>query len=323
MSVKFQDYYKTLGVKRDAAQDEIQRAYRKLARKYHPDLNKDAGAEAKFKQLGEAYEVLKDPEKRKRYDQLGENWKAGEEFTPPPGFENVRFNFGGRSARGSGSGGAGGASGGASGGFSFSPGGQFSDFFEAFFGEDGGPGSFNQAFGGRGQAHAHQPQAQEAAIDITLDEAFHGSTRQLTLQGPEGTKRLDVRIPAGTTQGSKIRVRGQAGGGGDLILVVNIQPHATFTLDGHDLTMDVPIQPWQAALGDKVRVTTLDGEVTLSVPPGASSGAKLRLRGKGLRKRNSDERGDLLARIKIVVPKTLTDEQRRLYEQLKEQSNHD
>ena len=310
MAVKFQDYYQTLGVKRDASKEEIQRAYRKLARKYHPDMNKEADASEKFKQAGEAYEVLKDPEKRQRYDTLGENWKAGQDFRPPPGWE-AHFQ------------GAGGRPGASGGGFEFQSGGQFSDFFEAFFGQMAGAqgagrgqtsgGGFEQFFNG-----AHQqgrPQAapmQEAPINISLHEAFHGSTRSLQLQGPGGKKSVDVKIPAGTTDGAKIRLAGEG-----LILKVSVAADPRFSVSGRDLTLEVKIAPWQAALGGKVDVQTMQGTVSLNIPAGANSGQKLRLKGKGL-PNPKGAAGNLYVRLMIVLPKVLTEQELKLYEQLKE-----
>ncbi len=307
MAVKFQDYYQTLGVKRDASQDEIQRAYRKLARKYHPDMNKEAGASEKFKQIGEAYEVLKDPQKRKKYDTLGENWKAGQEFRPPPGWESHFRSAGGR----------GGAE-----GFQFQSGGQFSDFFEAFFsqmasggGAQGGRGGgFEDLFNGaRQQGRPQAAPMQEAALSISLHEAFHGTTRSLQLQGPGGTKTIEVKIPAGTTDGAKIRLAGEG-----LILKVSVAADPRFTVSGRDLTTDVKITPWQAALGGKVDVQTMDGTVSLNIPAGASSGQKLRLKGKGLPSRRKDEAGNLFVRLMIVLPKELSEQELQLYEKLKE-----
>lgn len=306
MSVKFEDYYQTLGVKRDASQQEIQRAFRKLARKVHPDVNKTDGASAKFKQISEAYEVLKDPDKRKRYDTLGENWKAGQEFRPPSGW--------GGQFRGPGSsGGAGGP-----GGFSFQAGGQFSDFFEAMFGQMAGQGQgqgFEDLFAGQtGQGDQRQPPPQEAPITISLNEAFHGSTRRLDLQGPAGRKTLEVKIPKGTTHGSKIRLAGEG-----LILNVSVAPHPDYSLTGRDLTTDVKIAPWQAALGDRVDVKTMDGTVSLNVPPGTHSGQKLRLKAKGLPNPKGST-GNLFVRLLITVPKELNERERELYEQLKQAS---
>ncbi len=308
MSVKFEDYYQTLGVKRDASQDDIQRAFRKLARKYHPDINKTDDGSAKFKQVNEAYEVLKDPDKRKRYDTLGENWKAGQDFRPPPGWEGQFRGAGGQ--------------GGAGGGFQFQAGGQFSDFFEAMFGQMAGQGGgrasgFEDLFSGQaGQGAPRQPQLQEAPISITLDEAFHGATRRLDLQGPAGRKTLEVKIPKGTTHGSKIRLAGEG-----LILKVSIAPHPSFTITGRDLTTDVRLAPWQAALGDQVDVKTMDGTVSLNVPAGIESGQKLRLKGMGLPSPKASA-GDLFVRLLIAIPKELTDRERELYEQLKQASGN-
>jgi curved DNA-binding protein len=314
MAVKFEDYYKTLGVKRDASQDDIQRAFRKLARKYHPDMNKTDDGSARFKRVNEAYEVLKDPDKRKRYDTLGENWKAGQEFRPPPGWEG-RFRGAG------GPGGAGGRAGSGGGGFQFQAGGQFSDFFEAMFGQmqggnRGGSGAgFEDLFGARaGSGTPQPPPLQEAPITISLDEAFHGSTRRLDLQGPAGRKTLEVKIPKGTAHGAKIRL-GREG----LLLNVSVAPHPSFTLTGRDLTTDVKIAPWQAALGDRIDVKTMDGTVSLNVPPGTSSGQKLRLKGKGLPSQKG-KAGDLFVRLLIAVPKEISERERELYEQLKNAS---
>lgn len=322
MAVKFQDYYELLGVKRDASQDEIQRAYRKLARQYHPDLNKEKSAEAKFKAIGEAYEVLKEPEKRKKYDQLGADWKNGQDFTPPPEWDNYQFRTGGR----------GGPTGQGSG--SFEPG-DFSEFFESFFGGgQGGGGGMGGMGGGRRQARPRQGQTHEAAITITLDDAYHGGSRSVSLDvnepQPDGsqkksTKTYDVKIPKGATQGTAIRLAGQGGQGaaggpaGDLILRLNIATHPQFKLDGHDLAAELLLTPWEAALGTKVDFKTIDGSVTLTIPPGAQSGQKLRLRDKGLPKRDKTH-GDLIIQLKIVVPKTLDDDEKKLFEQLRDAS---
>jgi curved DNA-binding protein len=295
MGVKFQDYYQILGVARDASQKEIQRAYRALARKYHPDVNKEPGAEAKFKQAGEAYEVLKDPEKRKKYDELGQNWKAGQDFRPPPGYENFSFNFGGPGGRQG----------------SFRPGG-FSDFFEMFFGQSGGGhGSpFDDMMGGMPRQQHRAAPEQQAELTITLEEAHRGASRQLQMQSPGGTKKIDVKIPAGATDGMKMRLKGQG-----VVLKIRVGKHPRFEVDGKDLTTSVDITPWEAALGAKVPVHTLDGDVTLTVPPGTSGGSRLRLRDKGL-----GGKGDLFVRLRIVVPKELTDKERQLFEQLKNES---
>jgi curved DNA-binding protein len=315
MAVKFQDYYEILGVKRDASQDEIRRAYRKLARKYHPDVNKDKGAEDKFKQVNEAHEVLKDPEKRKLYDQLGPDYKAGQDFKPPPGWENVHFEF--RTSPGAE-------------GFGF---GGFSEFFETLFGgrrAGSAGGSRPAAWTMRGQDH-------EAEITISLEDAYRGATRTVTLQGYEvdgqGQMRptsstYQVRIPAGVTEGGRIRLAGKGGAGmgggpaGDLYLKVHIEPHPRYRLQGHDLKVEVPVAPWEAALGATVEVPVVDGTVSLKIPAGIQSGHKLRLRGKGLPRKGSD-RGDLLAEIKIVVPKKLSAREKELFAEMAKVSGFD
>ena len=302
MPVTFQDYYQTLGVARTASTDEIQRAYRQLARKLHPDVNKADDAQAKFAQLTEAYEVLKDAEKRKQYDLLGENWKAGQEFRPPPGAGGRRHH----TAPG---------------------GGEFSDFFETFFGGGGGAGggggiNFDDllsqlrgqtgggASGGRRRT-MRQPD-QEAELTISLHEAIHGSTRRLDLTGPQGRKTVEVKVPAGVGEGAKIRL-----GGEGLVLVIHVDPYQGFTLEGRDITGDLDVSAWDAALGAKVHATTPHGDLTVTIPAGSSSGRLLRLRGKGLPAHGSNPAGDLRLRVRITVPKTLTDEQKKLFEQLR------
>jgi len=314
MAVTFQDYYQTLGVDRTASQDEIRRAYRKLARKYHPDVNKAKDAEDKFKQMNEAYEVLKDAEKRKLYDQLGANWKAGQEFKPPPGWENVRFQFGG-----------------APGAEEFDLGGGFSDFFEMLFGGRRATRRGGGAGGRTAQATWSMPgQDHEAEIAIRLEDSYYGATRSITLQGQEVDEQgrlrptshnYEVRIAAGVTDGSRIRLAGKGGPGigggapGDLFLKVRIEPHRRFRVDGHDLQVEVPVTPWEAALGATVEVSVVEGTANLKIPPGIQSGQKLRLRGKGLPRRD-DQRGDLLAVVKIVVPTTLTERERELFAEM-------
>ncbi len=324
MSVKYKDYYEVLGVKRDASQEEIKRAHRRLARKYHPDVNKgDKAAEEKFKEASEAYEVLKDPETRKKYDALGANWKSGQEFTPPPGFENIHFEFGGQGGQG----------------FNFSGGGGgFSDFFEMLFrqsGQGGGRGGVEDLFAGRvhpgGSRAAQAPAHTEAGLTISLEDAYYGAAKQITLQDPSNgsTKTLNVKIPPGTTTGAKIRLAGQGGRGvggraGDVLLKITIAPHPRFEVQGHNLHMTLPVSPWEATLGAKVPVKTLDGEITLTVPAGAQSGQKLRLREKGLPERGQGAgRGDLLVQLKTVVPKDLNDRERELFEALAKESEFD
>lgn len=312
MSVEYKDYYKILGVGRSASQDDISKAFKKLARKHHPDLNPgDAGAEAKFKEAGEAYEVLKDPEKRKLYDQLGPNWQQGQNFQPPPGFENMRFRQGG-------------PGGGFGGGFG---GGGFSDFFETLFG--GGAGFGGGGFGGGFQQRPRRGQDAEVAYEIGLEDAYKGGPQSVTLQeqvaGPGGfpsmqSRTLKVNIPPGVKDGQKIRLAGQGGSGGpggeagDLYLNIKVRPHPQFKVKEDNVVYDLALTPWEAALGATVRVPTLDGAVEMKIPPGVGSGAKLRVRGKGLG--TAGKRGDQMVRIMIQTPKTLTDEERRLFEEL-------
>lgn len=316
MPVKFQDYYEILGVKRGAGQDEIKKVYRKLARKFHPDVNKGAGAEEQFKKVSEAYDVLGDPEKRKKYDALGQNWRMGQDFTPPPGAESFQFNFGGRPGGGRGTG--------------FDGGSGFSDFFETLFSS-----GFGAGHAGGGSAWASRGEDHEAEIIIPLEEAFLGARKTISLQTAEvdahgrvhrGTKSYNVTIPRGVTKGARIRLAGQGGKGsgkgasGDLYLRVRIAPHPRFRLDGHDLETALPIAPWEAALGGKVAVHTLEGAASLNIPAGTQGGQHLRLRGKGLSKGNSGRAGDLIAVVQISVPRKLTHREKELFEALAKES---
>lgn len=323
MAVKFHDYYETLGVSRTASQEEIQKAYRKLARKYHPDVNKEKGAEEKFKQITEAYEVLKDPEKRKKYDALGPNWREGQDFTPPPGWEHFEFR---RTPGGASEFDFGGLHGG----------GGFSDFFEMLFGE--GLGGFTRGWRTAGPGAGERSirgQDQEAEITVSLEDAYWGATKTVTLQtlesAPDGilrpkAKQYEVRIPPGVMEGARIRLAGQGGAGvgggpaGDLFLRVHIAPHPIFQLQDHNLLVTVSVTPWEAALGAKIDVPTLDGAVKMTIPPGTQGGQRFRLRGKGLPK-GRGERGDLYATVQIAVPKTLTAEERELFQQLASRSS--
>jgi curved DNA-binding protein len=309
--MKYKDYYETLGVPRTATQDEIKQAYRKLARKYHPDVSKLADAEARFKEINEANEVLKDPEKRTAYDQMGSNWKAGQEFQPPPNWD-AGFEF--RSGQGSpfGAGGTFGA------GADFDP----SDFFESLFGRRGaGAGAGRRRASAQGEDH-------HAKVLIDVEDAYRGAERTISLrapvEGPDGRieiqeRTLDVHIPKGIRPGQHLRLAGQGnagiGGGkaGDLYLEIAFNPHSRFRVDGADVYVDLPLAPWEAALGATVDVPTPDGAVQLTVPKGSAAGRKLRLKGRGLPGKNP---GDFYALLAIVVPKAETDAARTAYESL-------
>lgn len=283
--MQFRDYYETLGVARGASQDDVKRAYRRLARKYHPDVSKEADAETRFKEVGEAYEVLKDPEKRAAYDRFGKDWKHGQEFRPPPGWER-QFNFGG-------------------GGFSGTSG--FSDFFESLFGQ----GSFA---GARGPMRARGGD-QSARIEIPLEDAFRGATCNITLRG----RTLSVRIPRGVTEGQWIRLSGQGGSGargapdGDLYLTVTHKAHPLFRTEGRDVHLKLPVAPWEAALGATVAVPTLGGKVDLRVPRGSRTGQTLRLKGRGLPGRPD---GDQYVALEVVAPPADTPEAESLYREM-------
>lgn len=334
--MKYKDYYKILGVERSASDEAIHKAYRKLARKYHPDVNKEAGAEEKFKEIGEAYEVLKDPAKRKKYDTLGANWKMGDDFRPPPGWENMTGGFGRQQQRPGG------------GGFEF--GGGFSDFFEFIFGGMGpgmGGGSgrggrarsardpfSGQSTGGGFGARGPRGQDHEASLDLSLEELIRGGTKRITISGteigpggnPRPTKKtLDVKIPEGAREGMRIRIPGQGGispggGAGDLYLKVKLLPHNLFRVHEYNLHLRLPVAPWEAALGAKVTVPTLDGKIRVSIKPGSSSGQKLKVPGRGLPKKDG-KRGDLVAEIAIVLPEKMSKHERELFEMLADRSS--
>lgn len=292
-----EDYYKVLGVSKEASQEEIQKAYRKLARQYHPDFNpNDKGAEERFKRISEAYEVLKDPERRRQYDQGGFAFDGG--FDP--------FGMGSRGA----------------GGFQY----------RTFRGASGGFGSFQDLFsdifggGGRGaESYATMGSDLEQRIPITLEEVVHGAKRVVRI----GSERIEVRIPPGVRTGSKIRVAGKGErslfgrGRGDLYLVVDLQKHPVFEVDGDDLMTVVPVTLGEAVLGARIDVPTLEGRVTLTVPPGTSGGQRLRLKGKGLPRRKGGGRGDLYVRVQIRLPKRLDAESRRLIEQFEKRNRID
>jgi curved DNA-binding protein len=305
--MKFKDYYEVLGVDRNASKDDIKRAWRRLARKYHPDVSKEEDAEARFKEMREAYEVLKDPEKRSAYDQFGENWKAGQDFQPPPDWQR-RHGFGGQSFGG---------------GQTFT-GGDFSDFFETLFGQGRGGGGFNfRAGGGRMKG-----EDVSASITIPLEDAWQGASRTLTLEVPEAdasgrlTRRrrtLNVKIPKGITAGKRIRLESQGGPGigggpaGDLYLTVEFEPHPLYRAQGTDLYLELPVTPWEVALGRKVKVPTPAGTVDLKIPEGSSSGKTLRLKGRGLPGKPT---GDEYVELKVVVPPATDSGTRELYEKL-------
>lgn len=311
MTVRYQDYYKVLGVERSASTEEIQKAYRRLARKYHPDINKAADAEEKFKEINEANEVLSDPEKRKRYDLLGADWHAGQEFRPPPGWEQMFEQFSSRGRRA--------GRGNQSAQFSFGNLGGFSDFFSALFGgeepEPARPSSW-------GSARPRTQPPQEADLTISLEEAVKGASKQIALETIEQsagsrpqkkTKKYKVKIPSGVSEGSTIRLR--LAGGNTLLLHLHFSPHPQFRVQGHDLLTTVALTPWEAVLGAKVQIPTLDGKVTLSIPAGSQSGQQLRLRGKGL-PRSAQGRGDMLAELKITVPQKPSAQEKKLFEEL-------
>lgn len=316
--MEFRDYYKVLGVERGAAADAIKAAYRRLARKYHPDVSKEADAEARFKEVQEAYEVLKDPQKRAAYDELGSEWKSGQQFRPPPDWGSG-FEFGGGAP-----GGRGGRRAGRGGGASEQ---DFSEFFSSLFG-GGSP------FAGAERMHAGG-RDHHARIDIELEEAYRGTTRTLELRHPEvkadgtvemRTRTVRVSIPAGVTTGQLIRLAGQGepgageGGAGDLYLETHILPHRLYQLDNRDVTLAFPVAPWEAALGAAVAVPTLGGEVEMQIPAGSQSGQKLRLRGRGL---PGSPPGDEYVQLKVVLPAANSPEARAVYEDMRAKLNFD
>lgn len=315
--MEFKDYYKVMGLAKTASGDEIKRAYRKLARKYHPDVSKESDAEARFKDLGEAYEVLKDPEKRAAYDQLGSNWQAGQDFRPPPGWTGSA----GSGFRPGASGGHGGASQA-----------DFSDFFEELFGraqQSRRPGGRPDGKGTH-QEFNMQGEDRHARILIDIEDSYQGVTRQISLQIPELTpegyvqnreRTLSVRIPKGIREGQQIRLGGQgtagigSGGAGDLYLDVGFKPHPRYRAEGKDIYLDVPVMPWEAALGDTLSVATPTGQVKLKIPAGSQSGKTLRLKGGGL---PGKPIGDLYAVLKLTNPPTDSAKSRTAFEQLRD-----
>jgi curved DNA-binding protein len=300
--MKYKDYYKILGVERSASEDDIKKAYRRLARKYHPDVSKEPNAKERFQEVSEAYETLRDKEKRAAYDSLGSGFRPGQDFRPPPDWFD---RFGGGRAEDLG-------------------GVDLSDLFESL-------GAFGRAtgFGRRGGAQragrmAFPGEDYEVPVRLTLEEAFRGTERAVQLDGRSFT----ARIPRGATDGQRLRLRGKGGPGmnggppGDLYLQIHLEPHALFRVSGHDLDLDVPLAPWEAALGAQVDIPTMEGRVTLKVPPGSKAGQKLRLAGKGL-PRPGGGAGDLYAVLQIAVPSTLTEREKQLFEELRKVSRFD
>ncbi|WP_068636937.1 DnaJ C-terminal domain-containing protein [Thauera butanivorans] len=296
--MKYQDYYQILGVSRDAGPEEIKKAFRRLARKYHPDVSKEADAEARMQEVNEAYTVLSDPEKRAAYDRLGQGWHAGEEFRPPPDWGG-EFHFGSH-------------------GFSPDEATEFSDFFSQLFGGLGGFGRQPRGFRSRGADH-------RAQVLLDIEDAFTGATRQLSLQQPQAdaqgrvtlaTRTLNVKIPPGVREGQIIRLAGQGepgtgGPAGDLLLEVRFRPHARLRAEGRNLHMALPVAPWEAALGAVVPVQLPAGTLKVRIPEGSQSGRQLRVRGKGI---PGSPAGDLLLDIQVVLPRADTPKARQLYE---------
>lgn len=313
MPVQYKDYYETLGVAKNASQDDIRSAFRKLARKYHPDVAKDKKtAESKFKEINEAYEVLSDPEKRKKYDTLGADWERGGQQAPP--------NWGGMGGRG--------AQGGAGGEFSFGGTG-FSDFFEQFFGggmRRGGGGQPNPmgGFGFDGGAHHAKGGDVEADLLVTLEEGLHGAKKKISFrrEGSSKVETYEVRIPKGVREGQQIRLAGQGQAGsrkdlaGDLYLRVKFAQHPDYRIDGTDLVADLELPAWKAVLGTEENVATPDGPVRLRIPPGTQPGQKFRLKGRGL-PTGPETRGDLYVKAEVILPKQPSEAEMKVWEQLK------
>lgn len=304
--MQYKDYYKIMGLDRAASQDEIKRAYRKLARKYHPDVSKEKDAEAKFKELGEAYEVLKDPEKRAAYDQLGSHWQAGQEFRPPPNWDEG-FEFKG-------------------GGFTGVDAGAYSDFFEQLFGHN----VFHSGDRGRYQFHARGEDS-HAKIHIDLEDSYRGATRNISLSAPEMNgqghvhvkhRSLNVQIPKGIKPGQHIRLAGQgnpgSGGGkpGDLILEIAFNNHPLYRVTDANVYLDLPVAPWEAALGAKIKVPTPEGYVDVKIPPNSRQGSMLRLPGRGLPYKTP---GDFFIVLQIALPPATSDKAKAAYQSMQKE----
>jgi curved DNA-binding protein len=321
MPVQYKDYYEILGVPRTAGDGDIKKSFRKLAREYHPDVAKDKKkAEEKFKEINEAYEVLSDPAKRRKYDELGANWKSGADFRPPPGWEDLS---GGQTFRGGRAG---------SPDFEFQFGGTgFSDFFEQLFGARmrGGAGGFGRSAGFAGEEPAERGRDVEGDLLVTLDEVLRGSVRAVNVLHQSGrtvkTETHRVKIPPGVTEGQKLRVAGRgapgSGGGaaGDLYLRVRLAKHPDFDVEDHDLIYEAELAPWEAVLGANLSVPALDGRVNIKIPPGTQNGQKLRVRGHGLPARNGAH-GDLMVVARIAVPAKVSEAEKKMWEQLARES---
>lgn len=312
--MEYKDYYSVLGVDKKATADQIKQSYRRLARKYHPDVSKEPNAEEEFKKVQEAYEVLKDDKKREAYDQLGSQWKSGQEFHRPPnwggqGQSHSAEDFGGFSGAGNGA--------------------DFSDFFSELFGR--GRGGFEHRGSGAGRGFQQRGADQRAAIHVTLEEAFRGTTKTLQLQVPEAdvdgnikyvNRTLKVTVPPGASQGQQLRLANQGGPGmggataGDLYLEINIDSHPLFSLQGRDVYLTLPVTPWEAALGAEIKVPTLGGQVDLKLAPSSQGGQKLRLKGRGFP--GKPTAGDQYAILKIEVPPAKTDDQKQFYQKMAE-----
>ncbi len=318
--MEYKDYYQIMGVERSATQDEIKRAYRKLARKYHPDVSKEADAEQRFKEVGEANEVLKDPEKRAAYDQLGANWKGGQDFNAPPDWDaGFEFNGGGFTGGGA-----------QHHGFNQADASAYSDFFESLFGQ-----GFQQQGGYQQQSGSHSAgNDHHAKILIDLEDAMKGTTRSISLRVPDvdtgghvttKERTLKINIPKGIKQGQHIRLSGQGNPGmgqgkaGDLYLEIEFNPHSIYRVEGRDVYLDLPVTPWEAALGANVKAPTPGGVVDMKVKPGSTSGSKMRLKGRGIPASSSNNSaGDLYVILQIALPPATTDSEKAAYEKMQQ-----
>jgi len=299
--VEYKDYYKIMGLERNASQNDIKRAYRKLARKYHPDVSKEPDAEVRSKDVGEAYEALKDPQKRAAYDRLGSHWQSGQEFRPPPNWD-TGFEF-------------------REGGFTDGGLGGFSDFFEELFGKWGPARYTHRTFDARGEDH-------HAKVAVDLEDAFQGATRSIQLQSPQldthghvqlHNRTLKVKIPKGIKAGQQIRLAGQGSPGmgrgkaGDLYLEVHFNPHPIYHTEGRDLHMRLPVAPWEAALGATVEIPTPAGRVDLKIPAGSNSGSRLRLKGRGI---PGNPSGDIYITLSVVLPPADSEQAKAAYQEM-------